>query len=220
MRLRKCPLRFGILRASKPSRSKREKWQNRRNRAYFCKGKGKTFPTHLNDGERRPLRKPKSCLLVIYMYEYFVVFSGRRQFANCIRRLILLNSCSIILFNRKIILFNYNPICKQHIFSHWTELLELWLRASCGGLGVVMFVFSRIQARRLWNPPEKASLSCKWHRKKVSPLLLSAVPATSRKHSLVNLDMANPPQVDSRNDFKHKLYCNCFHLSHSQFLGS
>lgn len=83
-----------------------------------AKGKGKMFLTHLRYGEWRTLRKPKSFLLFIYMYEYFVVFHGRKQFSNCIRRLILLNRCSFILFNRKIILFNYNPICKQRIFSH------------------------------------------------------------------------------------------------------
>lgn len=57
-------------------------------------------------------------------------------------------------------------------------------------------------------------------KKKAIPLLPSAVRGTSRKHSLVNLDTANPAEVDSRNDFKHKLYSSCFHLSHSHFLGS
>lgn len=122
-----------------------------------AKGKRKMFPTYRSQGEWRALRKPKSFLLFIYMYEYFVVSSGRKQFSNCTRRLILQNRCSLILFNREIILFNYNPICKQRILG------TLGAEIESGSCDVCIF---SIQAHRLWNLCEKAFFSCKWHRKK------------------------------------------------------
>lgn len=153
----KWPFLRSILGASNPFRSRREKWPKRRNRAPFCKGKGKIFPTYRSQGEWRALRRPKSFLLFIYMYEYFVVSSGRKQFSNCTCRLFLLNRCSLILFNREIILFNYNPICKQRILG------TLGAEMESGGCDVCIF---SIQAHRLWNLCEKAFFSCKWHRKK------------------------------------------------------
>lgn len=132
-----------------------------------AKGKRKMFPTYRSQGEWRALRKPKSFLLFIYMYEYFVVSSGRKQFSNCTRRLILQNRCSLILFNREIILFNYNPICKQRILGNLGAEIE---SGSCD-----VCIFS-IQAHRLWNLCEKAFFSCKWHRKKKKKRFLCSHP--------------------------------------------
>lgn len=128
----KCPFPFGILRVAKPSGSKTEKWQNKRNSIFLKRKKCCPTPANIEDEEKKT-REPFTSYLYVWVkvgLPPFPCFPRKKAVSKLYSQIDFAAEMSFILFHRKIILFSYNPIWKQRIFSHWTELLEPWSSGS------------------------------------------------------------------------------------------